>query len=86
MMILGGGLYSFFSQTQSSKMSLPSRANRTSMFSAMNGRGNYATSGEPSKKKARLDKAGLCSKETLRPAYATLTSMAFGFAFSDFGR
>jgi hypothetical protein len=39
MMILGGGLYSFFSQTQSSKMSLPSRANRTSMFSAMNGRG-----------------------------------------------
>ena len=85
MMILGGGLYSFLSQTQSSKMSLPSRANRTSMFNAMNGRGNYATSGEPSKKKARLDRRAFV-QETLRPAYATLTSMAFGFAFSDFGR
>ena len=55
------------------------------MFSAMNGRGNYATSGEPSKKKARLDRRAFV-QETLRPAYATLTSMAFGFAFSDFGR
>jgi hypothetical protein len=31
-------------------------------------------------------KAGRRSQEPFKAAYATFTSMAFGFAFSDFGR
>lgn len=36
--------------------------------------------------KARLTRRAFGSGDLFRPTYTTFTSMAFGFAFSDFGR
>lgn len=36
--------------------------------------------------KARLTRRAFGSGDLFRPTYTTFTSIAFGFAFSDFGR